>query len=198
MKKLFTAASVLAVFAGNAAYAQAPGDIFNGSPSMIPGTGAAENALNQAGADPGNFKMGDFTDDEKRMQHKYRDSIKHAKDLINKGTVMMDHGQKSHNDKEYKKGKIFKEIGERQLGELNANNPFPSPEPEMKEETKPEANAEKKAEKKAESKEVAEANQSAEKPKKEKSKFGFSLFGKGKKKEGTQAADPNSQTTNDQ
>lgn len=194
MKKLLIAAMAFAVLVGNGAYAQAPGDIFNGSPSMIPGTSAAENALNQAGADPGNFKMGDFTDDEKRMQHKYRDSIKHAKDLINKGTAMMDHGQKSHNDKEYKKGKIFKEIGERQLGELNANNPFPSPEPEMKEEVKSEA----KPEKKIESKEVAEANSSAEKPKKEKSKFGFSLFGKGKKKDGAQAAEPDSQTTNDQ
>ena len=194
MKKLLIAAAALAVIAGNPAYAQAPGDVFNGSPSMIPGTNAAESALNQAGADPGNFKLGDFTDDEKRMQHKYRDSIKHAKELINKGTSMMDRGKKSNNDKEFKKGKIIKEIGERQLGELNANNPFPSPEPEMKEEAK----AETKPEKKAKSKEVAEAATSAEKPKKEKSKFGFSLFGKGKKKEGAAAPDPNSQTTNDQ
>lgn len=183
MKRLIITAVALSVLGiVSSAHAQAPGDIFNGAPSAIPGTNAAESALNQAGADPGNFKMGDFTDDEKRMQHKYRDSIKHAKDLINKGTTMMDHGKKTNNDKEFKKGKIFKEIGDRQLGELNANNPFPPPEEKAK------------AEKEA--KEVAEAPGEAAPAKKAKRKFGLPLIGK--KKQAPTTAPADSQTSNDQ
>ncbi len=194
MKRLTITAAVVAFMLGSSAYAQAPGDIFNGAPSMIPGTNAAEGALNQAGADPGNFKAGDFTEDEKRMQHKYRDSIKHAKSLITKGTAMMDSGKKSGNDKDFKKGKILKEIGERQLGELNANNPFPpssptpEPEPGLGEmPTQPNT------------KEVAEAKTPGAKPEKKekKSRFGLPKFGK-KKKDAPAATEPESQTTNDQ
>lgn len=181
MKRLVITAAALSVLGTiNTAQAQSPGDIFNGTPSAIPGTNAAESALNQAGADPGNFKMGDFTDDEKRMQHKYRDSIKHAKELVSKGSTMMEHGKKTNNDKEFKKGKIFKEIGDRQLGELNANNPFPPPEEKAK----------------SESPEVAEATPSTEKPKKEKRKFGLPLIGK--KKQATTKAPADLQTSNDQ
>lgn len=179
MNRQVITATVVAILSTSAASAQAPGDIFNGAPSMIPGTNAAEGALNQAASDPGNFKAGDFTDDEKRMQHKYRDSIKHAKDLISKGTSMMDHGKKSNNDKEFKKGKIFKEIGERQLGELNANNPFPPQQDDSK----------------APGNEVAEAPKTTEEPKKAKKKFGLPFIGK---KKAAAPKDSDSQTTNDQ
>ena len=162
--KLTTAVLVLLVAGQCAANAQQTNDFFSGNNS-IPGTNAAESALNNAAGDVGGVKPGDFSDDEKRMQHKYRDSIKHAKDLISKGSSMMERGQKEHNDKTYKKGKIFKEIGERQLAELNANNPFPPPpEKQLRQDTADAAGSEKKP----------------VKSKPAKHKFGISLFGKKK------------------
>lgn len=74
-------------------------------------------------ADP-TVPQGDFTMDEKRMQKKFKASIAHAKDLIAKGDRMMSAGKKGSKDKEFKKGKIIKEIGEKQLAELTANNPL--------------------------------------------------------------------------
>lgn len=70
----------------------------------------------------------DYTDDEKRMQKKYKEKIRHAKSLISKGERMMKDGQSGKDDKTFKRGKVIKEIGERQLAELTANNPFPEPE----------------------------------------------------------------------
>lgn len=194
MKRLNITAAVMAFMLGSSAYAQAPGDIFNGAPSMIPGTNAAEGALNQAGADPGNFKAGDFTEDEKRMQHKYRDSIKHAKSLITKGTDMMNSGKKSGNDKDFKKGKILKEIGERQLGELNANNPFPSSSPTPE----PEPGLGDKDMSQPNTKEVAEAKTPGAKAEKKekKARFGLPKFGK-KKKDTPSTTETDSQTAND-
>ncbi len=80
-----------------------------------PGQSKAADMLNNAGP-------GDYTDDEKRMQKKFKASISHAKGLIAKGERMM----KSPVEKESKKGKILKEIGEKRLAELEANNPIPS------------------------------------------------------------------------
>ena len=71
---------------------------------------------------------GDFTDDEKRMQKKYKGKIAHAKDLIDQGDNMMKSAKGNTNNKDYKKGKILKEIGEKTLAELQANNPFPEKE----------------------------------------------------------------------
>jgi len=65
----------------------------------------------------------DYTEDEKRMQKKYKEKVRNAKELIDKGDHMMKGS--AANSKDYKKGKIFKEIGERELAELEANNPFP-------------------------------------------------------------------------
>lgn len=70
----------------------------------------------------------DYTDDEKRMQKKYKEKIRHARSLITKGERMMKSGQTGKDDKVFKRGKVIKEIGERQLAELTANNPFPEPE----------------------------------------------------------------------
>jgi hypothetical protein len=70
-------------------------------------------------------KMTDFTGDEKRMQKKYKSNLAHAQEIINKGERMMKSAGDNVNNPRYKKGKIFKEIGEKSLAELKANNPFP-------------------------------------------------------------------------
>jgi len=94
-------------------------DFFGGQvPQSPPGVEAATQRLNGPGG-------GDYTDDEKRMQKKYRGSMARARQLIAKGEKMMKDGQAKHDDKMTKKGKIIKEIGEKSLAELQANNPFP-------------------------------------------------------------------------
>jgi hypothetical protein len=86
-----------------------------GSPETQQGGAAAVNSgMPSAPA-------GDYTSDEKRVQKKFKSSLDHARKLIAKGESMM----KSKAEKEAKKGKILKEIGERRLAELRANNPFP-------------------------------------------------------------------------
>ncbi|MBI4532647.1 MAG: hypothetical protein HY711_01770 [Candidatus Melainabacteria bacterium] len=111
---LILASTVSAATAG-------PNDFFGGS---LPGTSSGSDSASGASgtySPPG----GDYTDDEKRMQKKYKASLNHARVLIAKGDAMIKKGQASHNDKLLKKGKIIKEIGEKQLTELQANNPFP-------------------------------------------------------------------------
>ena len=68
--------------------------------------------------------QGDFTEDERRMQKKYRNAVKHAQKLIEKGEKMMADGQKKNSDKMLKKGRVFKDIGEKRLAELKSNNPL--------------------------------------------------------------------------
>jgi hypothetical protein len=75
---------------------------------------------------------GDYTADEKRMQKKFKGNVQHAKDLIEKGESMMKSAKGNTSHKDYKKGKIVKEIGEKTLTELQANNPFPEPEKPVK------------------------------------------------------------------
>ena len=88
----------------------------NGAPGQFATPGQSKAAEMMNGAGPG-----DYTDDEKRMQKKFKASISHARGLIAKGERMM----KSQDQKESKKGKILKEIGEKRLAELEANNPVP-------------------------------------------------------------------------
>jgi hypothetical protein len=78
--------------------------------------GDKKNKLSPAG--------GDYTPDEKRVQDKYKAKVRSAKDLVAKGEHMMK-ASENPNSKEYKKGKIFKEIGEKDLADLEQNNPFP-------------------------------------------------------------------------
>ncbi len=99
----------------------------NGNSGNVPGAGGNFATPGQAkaadllsGAAPS-----DYTEDEKRMQKKYKASITHAKGLIAKGDKMM----KSPDHKESTKGKILKEIGEKRLAELEANNPIPHENP---------------------------------------------------------------------
>jgi hypothetical protein len=67
---------------------------------------------------------GDYSQDEKRMQHKYRGNLRHAQDLIRQGDEMMKAAGNNKDDKNYKKGKILKEVGEKSLASLKAGNPF--------------------------------------------------------------------------
>ena len=116
MLALISTALACAVLPGQAQ----TNDFFGGQvPQSPPGAEAASQRLSGAGG-------GDYTDDEKRMQKKYKVSIARAKQLIARGDKMMKDGGSRHDDKMSKKGKIFKEIGEKQLTELQANNPFPN------------------------------------------------------------------------
>jgi hypothetical protein len=78
----------------------------------------------------------DFSDDEKRMQKKYKNLCKYYQALILKGDKMMKDGEKANDKKMLSKGRIFKETGEKHLAEMQANNPLPDapkPLPEKKE-----------------------------------------------------------------
>lgn len=114
---------MLSILAGgiNAAFAQSS-DFFGssaGNPtSAPPGAAAAEQQLINANGT-------DLTQDEKRMQKKYKANLEAAKELISKGEKMMKDGEKRHKDHEIKKGKILKEIGEKRVAELKANSPVP-------------------------------------------------------------------------
>lgn len=75
---------------------------------------------------PGGYMGGgnDFTDDEKRMRRKFTARMAHDKELIAKGESMMKRAP-NQDDKAYKKGKVLKEIGEKDLADCQANNPMP-------------------------------------------------------------------------
>lgn len=100
-----------------------PNDFFGSDPQ---GAGQLGSTMgNTPGLSSGQPGAGDYTDDEKRMQKKYRSNIKSARELITKGQDMMKAGEGKHDDKMFKKGKIMMEIGQRRLNELETNNPFP-------------------------------------------------------------------------
>src|SRR5271168_28226 len=67
---------------------------------------------------------GDYSQDEKRMQVKYRGNLRHAQDLIKQGDAMMTKAGNNKDDKNYKKGKVLKAVGEKSLADLKASNPF--------------------------------------------------------------------------
>jgi len=127
------AASALALITVLAPLAKAgPNDFFGGSipgTSPPPGVDAAASAADRLGAGGGGGGGGgggDYTEDEKRMQKKYQANIRHCRDLVAKGDRMIQDGQKRHDDKMFKKGQILKDIGEKRLAEMQANNPFSS------------------------------------------------------------------------
>lgn len=99
-----------------------------GSPETQQGGAAIVNQTQGVGAAGAsgsgintNAPGGDYTSDEKRVQKKYRANVRQAQQLIAKGEGMM----KSKDEKDAKKGRILKEIGEKRLAELKASNPFP-------------------------------------------------------------------------
>jgi hypothetical protein len=91
-----------------------PSDTTQGS-TTSPAASAADAQL------PAGAPAGDYTADEKRVQKKYKDNMKSAQKLVAKGESMM----RSKDEKVSKKGRILKEIGEKRIAELKANNPFP-------------------------------------------------------------------------
>lgn len=130
-KYIFSQIAFAALIAAGTAPALGQNDFFGTS---IPGASQTGATLNGVGggappaaepnpyADAANPNAGgEYTDDEKRMQKKYHAKVKHAQGLIARGDKMMKGSKES---KEYKKGKILKDIGERQLAELKANNPL--------------------------------------------------------------------------
>lgn len=127
LNKPVVAALLIATSLPFAAAAQT-NDFFGGSlpgGGPLPAGGYPQSPQAQAADVARSNLPADYTDDEKRMQRKYRASISHAKGLIAKGDRMMKAGEGGKNDKDFKKGKVLKEIGERRLAELEANNPLP-------------------------------------------------------------------------
>jgi len=111
----------------------AQNSFFGANPSMSSGGGSKNTQEDDGAIGPGIPPMntpvtpapagGDYTTDEKRMQKKYKGNLAHAHHLITQGEAMM----KASPDKEsrdYKKGKIMKEVGEKSLIDLKTNNPF--------------------------------------------------------------------------
>lgn len=121
--------TLLTIFGVGVGPSQAgPNDFFGNPPIQAPGAIAfpGDDSPTMAPAKAAARELGggsDYTQDEKRVQKKYRASITHARQLVAKGDQMIKEGQERKDDKEFKKGKILKEIGEKQLVELKANNP---------------------------------------------------------------------------
>ncbi len=101
-----------------------PTDFFGGSAPGGGSMGSATDPLGSGGGPTAPPGGGEYTDDEKRMQRKYRANIHDAQELVAKGEQMMKKGKDQNNHKEATKGKIIKEIGEKRLEELKANDPF--------------------------------------------------------------------------
>jgi len=145
MKRKIELLGLLAVLATSApAFAQ--GNFFGGGGTTTPpgaignvdgddngnSSSSASSSKPSPGMAQGSNNGGDYTSDEKRMQAKYKANVKHAKGLIEKGESMMKSCNGNTNHKDYKKGKIWKEIGEKSLADLSANNPFPEAEKPVK------------------------------------------------------------------
>lgn len=111
------------LFSAQDAFAQVNNFFGQNLPTADGATNLTPGQLNQPNSPYENTSpQGNWTDDEKRMQKKYHISMKHARSTISKGEALMK-GQ-APDSKEYKKGKIFKEIGEKQLADLEAANPL--------------------------------------------------------------------------
>lgn len=148
MKKKIELLGALAIVVAMTTPALAQGNFFGNNGITPPGAvgnvdgddngNSSSNSSKSSSSSPspgmasGNSNGGDYTSDEKRMQNKYKDNVKHAKALIAKGESMMKNANGNVNHKEYKKGKIYKEIGEKSLADLTSNNPFPEVEKPVK------------------------------------------------------------------
>lgn len=111
-----------------------PNDFFGSSIPTV--GGAADPGSNVQGAasssaseltpqSPSSSGQNDYTDDEKRMQKKYKFALKHAQALIARADKMIKDGESRKDNKMLKKGQILKGIGERTLENLKASNPLP-------------------------------------------------------------------------
>lgn len=118
--RAITVALAISVFTCAQAYGQSGANDFFGSSVGGQSDGAQGSAAAVNATAPG-APAGDYTSDEKRMQKKYRANVKDAEKLVAKAEKMI----KDSDPKLAKKGRILKEIGEKRLAELKANNPFP-------------------------------------------------------------------------
>jgi hypothetical protein len=88
------------------------------------GSGAAQDDTpggNTVTKQPG--ANGDFTPDEKRIRKKYNAALANAQGVINRATNIM--AKNPPGSKEYRHAQISKEVGEKSLAELKANDPYP-------------------------------------------------------------------------
>lgn len=113
-----------------------PNDFFG---NTIPTVGGGDAGLSQSQAaatsspselspmnqSPSSSGPVEFTEDEKRMRKKYKKSLKHAQELIEKGDRMIKDGEARKDNKSLKRGQVLKGVGERTLEQLKTNNPLP-------------------------------------------------------------------------
>ena len=109
-----------------------PNDFFGNSIPTVGGaadpgsSGAASSSASElTPQSPSSSGQNDYTDDEKRMQKKYKFALKHAQALIARADKMIKDGESRKDNKMLKKGQILKGIGERTLENLKASNPLP-------------------------------------------------------------------------
>ena len=131
-KTLPTICSILAVLGlAGSAFAQGSNDFFGSSvlSPASPGSSGApiERPPGVAAAEQQALKAGstDLTQDEKRMQKKYKANMHAASDLVAKAEKMILDGTKKKDDKSIKKGQVLKLVAEKRLNELKQNNPLP-------------------------------------------------------------------------
>jgi hypothetical protein len=156
--------AILVLFANSLSSALAQNNFFgnslpNGPGGLSGGPVDERDRLGVQGSTPGGGPgPADFTEDEKRMRRKYKANMAHCRDLISKGEKMMKDGE-GKDDKAYKKGKILKDIGEKQLADLQANSPFPDDAKREQDKKKKEAaKADSKADAKSDAKDTGSSN----------------------------------------
>jgi hypothetical protein len=94
--------------------------------SRVSSKKGGSNSSSGAGGGTGNAPPSDYTEDERRMQGRYQSDLQNAKRTIAKGEKLMKSAGNNVNSKNYKRGLIFKEIGEKDLKRLKDNTPFPA------------------------------------------------------------------------
>jgi len=126
----FTTLVILSIACAPLVDAAGANDFFGNS---LPASGGSEPVGGSAAASPGELvppgmggaNANDLSGDEKRMQKKYREMLKHCQSLIARGDRMIKDGEARKDEKMAKKGKVLKGIGERQFAEFKANSPLP-------------------------------------------------------------------------
>lgn len=127
-KILPTICSILALLGlAGSAFAQSGNDFFGSSVPTPAGGTPIDRPPGVAAAEQQALKSTntDLSSDEKRMQKKYKANMRAASELVSKAEKMVQDGEKRKDQKAIKKGKILKEVADKQLNELKQNNPLP-------------------------------------------------------------------------
>ena len=97
-----------------------PNDFFG---TAVPSdTSAQPEEVNPYASTP--MPEGDYSEDERRMQKKFKSRVQHAKNLISKGEKLIERGKSKNDKKLVSRGQIFVDIGNRELKQLAENNPL--------------------------------------------------------------------------